>query len=160
MTTLPDVRIRPALPADVDDIHAVLADYARSQLLLPRPSEDILERITNFRIAELNGLFAGCGALRNYGGNLYEVRSLAVTREASNAGIGSALVKDMVDFLRRSRVPVRVFALTYRSNFFCRLGFHVVDKELFPEKIWSDCANCPKRNCCDETAVLQELSHV
>ena len=53
--------------------------------------------------------------------------------------------------------PARVFALTYRANFFCRLGFRIVSKELFPQKIWSDCSVCPKKDRCDETAVLMEL---
>ncbi len=52
----------------------------------------------------------------------------------------------------------RVFALTLRSNFFIRLGFQLVSKERFPEKIWNDCDNCPKQDCCDEDAVLLEFS--
>jgi amino-acid N-acetyltransferase len=32
-----------------------------------------------------------------------------------------------------------------------------VDKALFPEKIWSDCQACPKRDRCDEEAVLREV---
>ena len=43
--------------------------------------EDILEKIRNFKVAEHNGVFMGCCALRNYGGSLYEVRSLAIVPE-------------------------------------------------------------------------------
>ena len=55
-------------------------------------------------------------------------------------------------------IPAKIFALTYRDNFFCNLGFRIVEKDMFPEKIWSDCVLCPKQNCCDEIAVLLELS--
>ena len=53
--------------------------------------------------------------------------------------------------------PFRVFALTYQEKFFRHLGFRIVDKSLFPEKIWSDCAVCPKKDRCDEIAVLMEI---
>jgi len=48
-------------------------------------------------------------------------------------------------------------ALTYAVSFFVRNGFEVVDKEIFPEKVWTDCMNCPKRNACDEIAVMKKI---
>jgi len=36
-------------------------------------------------------------------------------------------------------------------------GFHRMEKERFPQKVWSDCAVCPKRECCDEIAMVREL---
>jgi N-acetylglutamate synthase-like GNAT family acetyltransferase len=58
-----------------------LNQFAEQRLLLPRTVEDILEKIRNFKVAEHNGVFMGCCALRNYGGSLYEVRSLAIVPE-------------------------------------------------------------------------------
>jgi amino-acid N-acetyltransferase len=51
----------------------------------------------------------------------------------------------------------RIFALTYRADFFKKLGFVEVDKDVLPQKIWADCIHCPKYPDCDETAVLLEL---
>jgi len=51
----------------------------------------------------------------------------------------------------------QVMALTYEVRFFEKNGFRVVDKEIFPEKVWTDCVNCKKRHCCDEIAVLKTL---
>ena len=150
--------VRPALPQDVPDIWALLADYAHEKLLLARPQEDILEKLKNFRVGELNGKFICCCALRDFGDHLYEVRSLAVHRDYNNRGIGSELVQGAVDHLKAQGEKCRVFALTYRAHFFQRLGFRIVDKELFPQKIWSDCSKCPKKAHCDETAVLLELN--
>ena len=143
--------------ADVMAIHHLLKLYAEERLLLPRPPEDILEKIRNFRIVEVDGSFAGCAALRDYGNHLYEVRSLAVKKEFTGQRIGSRLVAGFVEEMKAKKVPAKIFALTYRANFFCNLGFHIVEKDMFPEKIWSDCILCPKRNCCDETAVLLSL---
>ena len=149
--------IRPAVESDVGPICDLLNEYARRQLLLKRTPEDVLAKLKNFRVGEIGGEFACCVALRDFGDDLYEVRSLAVCEKFNNRGIGSQLVSGAVEQLRSLGRPVRVFALTYRANFFCRLGFHVVGKEMFPQKIWSDCSVCSKKDCCDETAVLMEL---
>ncbi|MBR2365251.1 MAG: N-acetyltransferase [Lentisphaeria bacterium] len=151
------VTVRKAVVSDVDDIHTILQEYAASGLLLPRTKEDLAMRIGNFRICEKDGRFAGCAALRDYGDSLFEVRSLAVKKELAGCGIGSLMVSGILDMLKKEKCPCRVFALTYRAPFFCRLGFRIVEKELFPQKIWSDCSICPKAANCDETAVHMEI---
>lgn len=151
------ITVRKAVIADVEDIYTILQQYAAGGLLLPRTKEDLAMRIGNFRICEKDGVFAGCAALRDYGEDLYEVRSLAVKKELTGSGIGSLMVEGILDMLKEEKTPCRVFALTYRAPFFCRLGFHIVEKELFPQKIWSDCSICPKAAKCDETAVLMVL---
>jgi amino-acid N-acetyltransferase len=52
----------------------------------------------------------------------------------------------------------RVFALTYKPEFFKKLGFQVTDKSKLPQKIWSDCIKCVKFPECDEVAVILESS--
>ncbi|MBR2427481.1 MAG: GNAT family N-acetyltransferase [Lentisphaeria bacterium] len=129
--------LRKANENDVMNIHDLLAVYAKDRLLLPRTPEDLRERIGNFSILELNGKFVGCTALRNYGNGLFEVRSLAVCKEMLGKGAGTAMVSALLENLRRERkeeLPLRVFALTYRDNFFHQLGFRTVDKEMFPRK--------------------------
>ncbi len=151
--------IRPAVPEDVNNIHDLLEVFAKEHLLLPRTHLDLLVRIGNFLVAEADGKFAGCCALRDYGSALYEIRSLAVVPEFQKCGIASALVKQHIRRLeKQNNEPVRLFALTYRTNFFLHLGFQVVERDLFPEKIWSDCERCPKNRNCDETAVLMPLN--
>ena len=40
------------------------------------------------------------------------------------------------------------------------LGFAVVEKDSLPLKVWSDCVRCPKRDGCDEIAMVRELMDV
>ena len=150
------VLMREASECDVESIWGLLAEYSKKRLLLPRTREEIRQRLPAFIIAELDGSFAGCVALRDFGGGLYEIRSLAVPEGLNGSGIGTALVNEAVSRLKTS-APCRVFALTYRAKLFKRAGFKIVDKSLFPQKIWSDCSLCPKKESCDETAVLLEL---
>ena len=68
------------------------------------------------------------------------------------------MVKSFLKGLEESGEAARVFTLTYQDVFFSRLGFQVVEKDLFPQKIWSDCWICPKKDCCDEIAMLLDLN--
>ena len=149
--------MRPATEKDIESIWELLAVYSKKRLLLPRTREEIRERLPSFIVAEQRGVFSGCVALRDFGGRLYEIRSLAVPEGLNGAGIGTALVSEAVSRLKAS-APCRIFALTYRARLFQRAGFRIVDKSLFPQKIWSDCSLCPKKESCDETAVLLELN--
>lgn len=151
------LKIRNAGEKDVEDIRMLLERYAIERLLLPRSSKDILENISSFIIADVQGKFAGCVAVRDFNSDLYEIRSLAVPPEFTGHGIGLKLVRSTVESLGL-KGKCRVFALTLRPKLFLKLGFKLVSKDLFPEKIWSDCAVCPKKNHCDEDAVLLEVN--
>ena len=51
----------------------------------------------------------------------------------------------------------KVFALTYKPDFFRKHGFQEIDKTELPHKIWNECVKCPKFPNCDETALTIEL---
>ena len=148
--------IRRAKIDDIRGICALLNTYAERTLLLPLSREKTTEMLPNFLVAENNGDVIGCVALRDFGDALFEVRSLAVKPSMIGKGLGSRLVTTLIREFEISPRS-RLFALTYRSDFFQRLGFHLVDKKLFPQKIWSDCDNCPKKDHCDEQAVLATI---
>ncbi len=153
------VSVRKALLQDAEDIASILAPYAEQKLLLPRTAQDISSHIGNFVVAESKGRVVGSCALRDYGNGLFEVRSLAVTKDIVGGGAGSSLVKACVDRAEELGAK-RVFALTYRPHLFQRLGFKTVSKTLFPQKIWSDCSNCSKKDRCDEEAVMIEINEI
>ena len=152
-------QIRPAVVDDAPAIYALLATFSTEGKLLPRPVADIQARIANFLVSEQDGMIAACGALRDFGNNLNEIRSLAVRRDLAGQGIGSRLVKALLKKAEERTGGERghVFALTYRVEFFKRLGFRVIDKYTFPPKIWSDCCVCPRKDHCDETAVVIDV---
>ena len=147
------VHFRPAQAEDAEAIAAMLVPYAREGLVLPRSAAEVRGHIGDFLVAERGRQVLGCVALRDYGRGLHEVRSLVVAPEAAGHGIGTQLVDAAVE-LARTRGASRVFALTLRAHLFRRLGFVEVDKTMFPQKVWLDCARCRKRDQCDEVAVL------
>jgi len=153
MNTLNEIIIRKASESDISAIFELLYTYAAKGLLLPPCKENISSRLKTFIIAELDKKVIACASLRDFDNNLFEVRSLAVSAECAGKQIGSKLVKYL---LNEFKIPggSRIFALTYRSTFFERLGFKCVSKKRFPEKIWHDCEKCPKKDHCDEQAVM------
>ena len=150
-----DIILRPAEMPDVRNIHLLLHDYAMQGVLLDRSEEDIAFYLKNFTVAvDSSNTLLGCMAVRDFGGELLEVRSLAIRSDLRKSGIGRKLVAKAIARLDEELGNYRLFALTLQPGFFERLGFEVVEKELFPEKIWADCSHCPKRECCDEIAVI------
>lgn len=154
--TRPAAAVRPAAVRDVDDILALLSDYARMGNLLPRTRTEVTASIEWFRVAEAQGKVVACGALEIFTPELAEVRSLAVAEDFKGTGTGRLLVERLIDDARK-RGHRRLMALTYSPGFFHRLGFETVSKELFPEKVWGICVRCYKFHNCDEIAVLKHL---
>ncbi len=152
-----NILVRPAVPGDAPAIKRILDLYVEERIVLPRSEDDIRFYSKNFVVAEVDGVCRGCCAARDFGGDLLEIRSLAVERGLIGGGLGRKMVEFIIERLKLERPQFRLFALTLRPDFFQKLGFQVVDKELFPEKIWSDCDKCPKKDCCDEVALL--ISH-
>ena len=152
--------VRHAVPEDIEAIFGLLELYSGSGVVLPRSREDIAEHLGNFRVAVAEDGIVGCAAVRDFGNDLLEVRSLVVHPRSQGRGVGKLILREIVAELRRTRSAWRLFALTQRPEFFRGLGFREVTKALFPEKIWSDCSKCRKRRCCDEAAVLLDAAEV
>lgn len=147
---------RQANLADVEPLYNIIEGYARRGIMLPR-SRAVLERqIQDFVVAEVDGEVVGCGSLCKLGEELVEIRSLGIAEGHKGKGLGSMLVEQLVEEARRQAIP-KVMALTYEVSFFLKNGFTVVNKEIFPEKVWTDCVNCAKQHRCDEIAVLKIL---
>ncbi|NOY80546.1 MAG: GNAT family N-acetyltransferase [Kiritimatiellaeota bacterium] len=154
-----NIRLETATPAQAEAIHRLIQPLARRGLLLPRSIEEVRTAAPPFITAEADGRIVGCVVLRDYGDGLAEVRSLAVQPDWNGQGLGSRLVARAVETARRDGFTW-LFALTRRPNLFRRLGFHVVPKERFPKKVWTDCARCPIRDHCDEFAMMLPLDTI
>ncbi|WP_434750068.1 N-acetyltransferase [Paenibacillus amylolyticus] len=148
---------RKAVPEDVEPLFEMIKGYAERGIMLPRSREILQRQLEHFIVAEVDGVVVGCGSLCRLGNDLVEVRSLGISEGYKGLGIGSRLLDRLVEEAQRQQIP-KVMALTYEVSFFLKNGFAVVEKEIFPEKVWTDCVHCSKQDCCDEIAVLKELN--
>jgi amino-acid N-acetyltransferase len=156
--------IRPATIHDIPRIQEIINSHAELGKMLFKSLAQLYETLRDFAVYEIPriegpGTVAGCCALSVIWADLAEVRSLAVDEEFRGRGIGSRLVEWAVDESRRLQIR-RLMALTYEQRFFEKLGFEVVSKDTLPLKVWSDCVRCPKRDGCDEIAVVKFLADV
>jgi amino-acid N-acetyltransferase len=150
------MEIRKAKTADAVQIHALVNTYAKQEQMLPRTLLSIYENIRDFHVAVEDGKVLGCSGLHFTWGDMAEVRSLAVDESAGKRGIGRLLVEANIAEAREHGL-IQVYAFTYVTGFFAKLGFRVVAHDSLPRKVWMDCINCPKFNCCDEVAMVLDL---
>ncbi len=148
--------IRKARLNDVKEIQRLIKQYSTRGEILPRSLVELYDHLRDFFVYIKNRKVVGICALHVCWEDLGEIRSLAVQEDMRKMGIGIALVKACLKEAKALGIK-RVFALTYRPDFFERLAFNVVDKSILPHKIWTDCLKCVKFPDCDEVAMLKEL---
>ncbi|MEW6571286.1 MAG: N-acetyltransferase [Nitrospirota bacterium] len=150
------MKIRKARIADLRDVHRIINDFAKKELMLPRSLSELYETLRDFVICENEGIVCGVCALHIMWEDLAEIRSLAVETEYQNKGIGKDLIKECLREAESLGIK-KVFALTYNPEFFRKIGFEYVDKATLPQKIWGDCLKCPRFPECDEHAMIKNL---
>ncbi len=149
--------IRDATIKDAEEIHSIISDFAELDRMLFRSMASIYEDIQTFIVAaDDNGELLGCAALAVMWADLAEVKSLAVRRDSGGMGIGKKLVERIIEKARGLGIS-QLMALTLEPKFFEKLGFVEIEKRKLPMKVWSDCANCPKQDHCDEVAFILQL---
>ncbi|GIP39578.1 acetyltransferase [Paenibacillus sp. J31TS4] len=148
---------RQAEERDLDALHEIIQGYAEQGIMLPRSKEMLKYSLVDFVVVEDDGRLIGCGSLCQLGQDLVEIRSLGITDGYKGRGIGRMLVEKLEEVARTKQIP-KIMALTYEVGFFEKVGYEVVPKEIFPEKVWKDCIHCKKQHCCDEIAVLKRLA--
>jgi len=147
--------IRKAKLSDIKEIQRLINFYADRGEMLPCSLSELYERVRDFFVYEDRGEIVGTCALHVAWEDLAEIRSLAVKEPYFRRGIGTQLANACLgeaDFLG----IMKIFALTYKPDFFRRLGFELIDKSRLPHKIWTDCLKCVKFPECDETALILE----
>jgi amino-acid N-acetyltransferase len=150
--------IRKARMSDVKGIHQLIADYAKKGDMLPRSLADIYENLRDYFVfLGDGGELVGSASIHIMWEDLAEVRSLAVREGKMRRGVGTQLVESCISEAIVLGID-RVFALTYKPEFFEKLGFHIVDKAELPQKIWTDCLKCSKFPDCDEVALVADFS--
>lgn len=125
--------IRRARTADVPAIKALVDIYSGSgRKLLAKELVSLYEDVQDFLVAEAvvdsaaTGVVVGCGALHVLWADLGEIRTLAVHPDYRGHAVGAELVQGLI----RTALDLglaRLFALTFHTAFFARLGFSEIE---------------------------------
>ncbi len=148
---------RMARSTDVAAIASLVNGFAARAVMLPRSVESIALALDDFVVvADSRGGLLACGALKEYSPSLAEVASVAVSSEAHGRGLGRLVVSELESLARRRGIA-ELFALTLTPGFFESMGYGVVDRARYPEKIRRDCLACARRFGCTEVCVARRL---
>jgi amino-acid N-acetyltransferase len=151
--------LRNATVHDVPRIAEIINSHAELGKMLFKNYQQLYEGLRDFAVYEEAGKVIGCVGLTIVWADLAEVRSLAVDKKCHGKGVGRKLMEWTIAEARRLHIR-KIMALTYEKSFFEKLGFVVVEKDSLPLKVWSDCVACPKRDNCDEIAMVRVLEDV
>jgi amino-acid N-acetyltransferase len=148
--------IRKAKISDIRELHKLINFYAEQGEMLPRSLNELYENIRDFLVFEERGEILGCCALHVSWEDLGEIKSLAVKPGHTGKGIGRKLIEACLEETNELGIK-KVFALTFKPEYFEKKGFRKIEKDELPHKIWSECINCPKFPNCEEVAMLRDM---
>ena len=136
---MPDsaIAVRAARTADVRAIRELVRPLAESRVLVSKDAVTYYESVQQFRVAEVEGVVVGCGALHVMWEDLAEIRTLAVAPAAVKRGVGSAILTALVDDARDLGVQ-RLFCLTFEVEFFTRHGFTSIDGQAVEPEVYAE----------------------
>ena len=152
-----NMNIRPAKVQDVKQMQKIIEFYADNKEMLHRSLNSIYENIQEYVVVEKKGKIIACGALHVSWEDLAEIKALAVLKEYARQGIGRKIVKT----LEKNALALGIystFALSFKPEFFKKLGYEIISREVLPQKIWSECINCHLFPDCGEVPLIKDLS--
>jgi len=148
--------IRKAKIKDIKPIQELINCFARQDIMLSRSLNELYENIRDFWVDEEKGKIAGCAAMHISWDDLAEIKSLAVAKKYQGQGRGKELIMACLEEAQ-SLGAKKIFVLTYKPEYFKKLGFKRVKNASLPHKIWAECINCCKFPNCQEIALLKIL---
>ena len=150
--------IRKAKIGDVHEIQKMLASHAQRGYLLPRSLSELFDNLRDIFVYmdDNQPEIVGTCSMHICWEDLAEIRSLVVSKSYRRQGIGKKLVEACIAEAVTLGLS-RIFVLTYKVEFFQKLGFQEVDKATLPHKIWADCIKCVKFPDCDEIAMIIQI---
>lgn len=142
---------------DIPQMFSLVEPEVLKGNIIMRSQDEIANAIRSYFVARDRSDIIGFCALHIYTPKLGEVRSLIVRRDFRGRGIGAKLVELVMQ--EGSDLGVReLLVLTYRDNFFKRLGFEVIPREEIPShKVQADCKKCKYFSECNEIALLKKI---
>ncbi len=143
--------------SDIQKMQKLVLPEVESGVILVRSDDEIATNIRSYTLCFKNGELIGFCALHVHTEYLAETRSLIVKDGFRGNKIGENLVKRCLDEAKELGLQ-KVLTLTYKQQFFERLGFVEIAKETIPEhKIWADCIKCKHFPVCNEVSLIKIL---
>ena len=148
--------IRKARIEDIKQIQKLINAFAKQDLMLARSLNELYENLRDYWVVEESSRIVGCCALHISWEDLAEIKSLAVETGRQGKGLGNEMVLACLAEAEELGAK-KIFVLTYKTEFFKKLGFKRIKNDDLPHKIWAECINCSKFPNCQEVAMIKCL---
>jgi amino-acid N-acetyltransferase len=135
--TSAEVVVRRARTPDVRAIRSLVEPMSVSRRIVEKHAVAYYEAVHEFRVAEVDRKVVGCGALHVMWEDLAEVRTVAVRPELKGRGLGSAVLRELLQDARDLGVQ-RVFCLTFETAFFGRHGFQPIEGQAVEPQVYAE----------------------
>src|SRR5210317_2049207 len=140
-------------------MQALVISEVKDGIILNRTEDEVATNIRSYVLAKDGSKLVGYTALHIHSRRLAEIRSLIVDEAYRRQNVGQRMVQFTLDEAKNLGVEEDVLVLTYLPQFFLKLNFKEIDKEVIPEhKIWADCIKCIHFPICNEVALVYKLS--
>ena len=140
---------RKAIEIDEQQIRALLEE---AQL----HTESLGGTITEFFLAEQNGVIVGVAGFEYYGDDAL-LRSVAIQSNQRNKGTGSALVDWMLSRAKERDIKRVVLLTNTARKFFEKKGFVVVDRSLIANEAMKKCSEFAYLCSASSTTMMMNL---
>lgn len=145
--------------SDIPAMQTLVASEVKDGIILNRTEDEVATNIRSYVLAKDGDKLVGYTALHVHSRRLAEIRSLIVDEAYRGQKVGQSMVQFTLDEAKDIGVEEDVLVLTYLPNFFLKLDFKEINKEVIPEhKIWADCIKCIHFPVCNEVALVYKLS--
>ena len=155
------MQLRKARNSDVPQIRNLInsmalrtdEDYKHGHMLA-RSLTELYEHIRDYTVlADEADNIMGCCALESQWDGLAELKAMAINDAVQGQGWGRTMVEQVLSECDALGIDC-VYLLTNKMEFFTRLDFEPIDMRELPQRVWSECTNCPKfMVACDEVAM-------
>jgi amino-acid N-acetyltransferase len=144
--------------SDIPAMQALVVSEVKDGIILNRTEDEVATNIRSYVLAKDGDKLVGYTALHIHSRRLAEIRSLIVDEAYRRQNVGQRMVQFTLDEAKNLGVEEDVLVLTYLPQFFLKLNFKEIDKEVIPEhKIWADCIKCIHFPICNEVALVYKL---
>ncbi len=153
------IELVKATLSDIPQMQALVTSEVKDGIILNRTEDEVATNIRSYVLAKEDGKLVGYTALHIHSKRLAEIRSLIVDEAYRGQNVGKRMVEFTLEEAKALGIEEDVLVLTYLPQFFEKLHFHEMNKELIPEhKIWADCIKCIHFPVCNEVALVYKLS--
>lgn len=121
--------------SDIPAMQALVVSEVKEGVILNRTEDEVATNIRSYVLAKDGDKLVGYTALHIHSKRLAEIRSLIVDEAYRGQKVGQRMVEFTLEEAKAIGVEEDVLVLTYLPEFFQKLNFKEINKEVIPDPL-------------------------